>query len=103
MRKTHHRDAGARLARGGHHQHAVVVGRDRRLALAGLLAGLAGRLKVADIAGLVGCGADYLGFRSALCAAGERRAPLDERAFAAVRAALRGATARTVINTREVY
>ncbi|MBK6659791.1 MAG: hypothetical protein IPG43_17330 [Proteobacteria bacterium] len=68
-----------------------------------LLAGLAGRLKVADIAGLVGCGADYLGFRSALCAAGERRAPLDERAFAAVRAALRGATARTVINTREVY
>lgn len=56
-----------------------------------LLVGLAGKLQCDDIARLVPLGADYLGFRSALCAAGERRAGLDIRAFAAVRAALPGA------------
>ena len=67
-----------------------------------LLAGLAGRLQVADIARLHDCGADYLGFRSALCAAGERRAGLDAQAFAEVRAALSVAMVPISINTNEV-
>ena len=68
----------------------------------GLLAGLAGKLRVADIAMLAPCGADYLGFRSALCAAGERRAGIDERAFATVRAALAASAASHLFNTDEV-
>ncbi len=67
-----------------------------------LLAGLAGKLRVTDIATLVSCGADYLGFRSALCAAGERRADIDEQAFATVRAALHGLALSHSINTNEV-
>lgn len=54
----------------------------------GLLCGLAGRLDVSDIPGLIDCGADYLGFRSALCAAGSREQHLDAAAFARVRRAL---------------
>jgi dihydroneopterin aldolase len=68
----------------------------------GLLAGLAGKLRTADIAALARCGADYLGFRSALCTAGERRASLDESAFAVVRAALHGLAPFNSINTSEV-
>ena len=68
----------------------------------GLLAGLAGKLRVEDIATLIPCGADYLGFRSALCAAGERRAGLDAQAFATVRAAVHGHASRISINTSEV-
>ncbi|MCC6706864.1 MAG: hypothetical protein IT492_04790 [Gammaproteobacteria bacterium] len=67
-----------------------------------LLVGLAGRLKREDIARLAPCGADYLGFRSALCAAGERRASLDALAFAAVRAALNRAQVRNTNNASEV-
>lgn len=67
-----------------------------------LLAGLAGRLRREDIARLAPHGADYLGFRSALCAAGERRATLDVQAFAAVRAALNGARERYGNNLSEV-
>lgn len=54
----------------------------------GLLCGLAGRLEVSDIPALIDCGADYLGFRSALCAAGSREQHLDAAAFAHVRSAL---------------
>lgn len=43
----------------------------------GLLCGLAGRLAVADVPVLKTLGADYLGFRSALCADAERVAALD--------------------------
>lgn len=68
----------------------------------GLLAGLAGKLRVEDVATLIPCGADYLGFRSALCAAGERRGGLDTQAFATVRAALDGHASRISINTSEV-
>lgn len=67
-----------------------------------LLAGLAGKLRATDIAGLAICGADYLGFRSALCAAGERRGNIDAQALATVRAALDGCAASHPINTSEV-
>ena len=68
----------------------------------GLLAGLAGRLQREDIASLRSCGADYLGFRSALCAAGERRAALDPEAFHDLRSALSAAPASTSNHTSEV-
>ncbi len=68
----------------------------------GLLAGLAGKLRVADIATLASCGADYLGFRSALCEAGERRAGIDERAFSTVRAALASCARSHSFKTDEV-
>lgn len=60
----------------------------------GLLCGLAGRLTLEDVPRLRTLGADYLGFRGALCAAGRREAGLDPHALARVRAALpRGARA----------
>lgn len=46
----------------------------------GLLCGLAGKLRLAEIEGLLPLGADYLGFRSALCAAGNRVAAVTEPA-----------------------
>ena len=52
-----------------------------------LVSGLAGSLRLADIAGLLPLGADYLGFRSALCAGG-RTGGLDAAVLRAVRAAL---------------
>jgi dihydroneopterin aldolase len=56
-----------------------------------LVSGLAGSLRLADIAGLMPLGADYLGFRSALCAGG-RGGWLDPASLQAVRRALeRGA------------
>jgi len=42
-----------------------------------LLCGLAGRLAAADVPVLKTLGADYLGFRSALCADAERVATLN--------------------------
>ncbi len=53
-----------------------------------LLCGLAGRLRLADIGTLDTIGADYLGFRGALCGAEDRRGRLSAQAFDAVRAAL---------------
>lgn len=53
----------------------------------GLLCGLAGKLQIADIPPLLGVGADYLGFRSALCS-GDRRTGLDRGAVMRVRNAL---------------
>jgi (5-formylfuran-3-yl)methyl phosphate synthase len=58
---------------------------------AGLLTGLAGSLRLADVGPLAGLGPDYLGFRGALCGGGERTAGLDAAAFAEVRAALAAA------------
>jgi uncharacterized protein (UPF0264 family) len=60
----------------------VDLARSRRL-----VSGLAGSLRLADIAGLTPLGADYLGFRSALCAGG-RGGLVDPAALRAVRMAL---------------
>lgn len=59
---------------------------------AGLLTGLAGSLRLADVAPLAALGPDYLGFRGALCAEG-RTGALDPARLRAVRAALRPAAA----------
>jgi uncharacterized protein (UPF0264 family) len=53
----------------------------------GLVSGLAGSLRVADIAPLGRLRPDYLGFRGALCG-GDRTAGLDPGAMAAVRRAV---------------
>ncbi|MEP9353220.1 (5-formylfuran-3-yl)methyl phosphate synthase [Xanthobacter sp. KR7-65] len=53
----------------------------------GLLTGLAGSLRLADIAPLAALGPDYLGFRGALCAQG-RTGALDPARLAGVREAL---------------
>ena len=58
----------------------------------GLLTGLAGSLRLEDVAPLAALGPDYLGFRGALCAEG-RTGALDPTRLAAVRAALRPAAA----------
>ena len=52
---------------------------------AGLLVGLAGSLRIADIAPLAGLAPDYLGFRGALCGAVGRTGQLDPSALRAVR------------------
>ncbi|MGE0212995.1 MAG: (5-formylfuran-3-yl)methyl phosphate synthase [Parvibaculaceae bacterium] len=53
---------------------------------AGLLAGLAGSLEAPDVARLLPLGPDILGFRGALCGAGDRRFALDADRVAAIRA-----------------
>ena len=57
-----------------------------------LLCGLAGRLTLADVTSLASTGADYLGFRGALCAERARNATISAAAVAAVRDALRDAS-----------
>ena len=59
----------------------------------GLLTGLAGRLQLGDVPLLLSTGADYLGFRSALCDGGDRKSSLSRAAIVQVRAAVHGATA----------
>ncbi|TSJ62189.1 hypothetical protein FO470_11545 [Starkeya sp. 3C] len=54
----------------------------------GLITGLAGSLRIDDIPGLIGVGADYLGFRGALCAGG-RSGTLDPLRLGQVSARLR--------------
>ena len=54
----------------------------------GLMTGLAGSLRVADIAPLAALGPDLLGFRGALCQPGGRAAPLSAERVRAVRKAL---------------
>ena len=51
----------------------------------GLLCGLAGSLKMVDIAGLLPLQADYLGFRGGLCRQGCRTAALDEQQILQIR------------------
>lgn len=62
----------------------VDAGRER-----GLLTGLAGRLQLTDIPVVVSAGADYMGFRSALCRHGQRIEGCSGAAIAAVRGAMR--------------
>ena len=50
----------------------------------GLLCGLAGKLALADVMPLRALGADYLGFRSALCAAQARTAAVEQTAVRAL-------------------
>jgi len=52
----------------------------------GLMAGLAGSLEPPDIPRLLPLAPDYLGFRGALCHAGDRTAGIDPAAFRLVRA-----------------
>lgn len=59
---------------------------------AGGYAGLAGALRVDDIASMAATGADLLGFRSALCA-GARTGTLDAAAFSRVRVQVAAASA----------
>ncbi|MBM3395623.1 MAG: hypothetical protein FJY37_13515 [Betaproteobacteria bacterium] len=66
-------------------QLALFVRRVRNL---GMLCGLAGRLRLADVAPLLALRPDYLGFRGALCHAGSRTSGLDPQALAAVRSAV---------------
>lgn len=68
----------------GLEQLCEFVDRARRL---DLLTGLAGSLTLADVARLLPLGADYLGFRGALCRNG-RGGQIDAAALAALRAAL---------------
>ena len=57
----------------------------------GLFAGLAGSLRLAHIAQLLAFNPDLLGFRGALCRAGDRRGVLDRACVKAVRDAIPGA------------
>lgn len=54
----------------------------------GLLCGLAGKLRLADIEPLRALNPDYLGFRGALCQAGTRTGSLDWQALRQVREAI---------------
>ncbi len=69
-----------------HHQPLPVlrrfVGRAQNL---GLMTGLAGSLKITDVAPLLALAPDYLGFRSALCAGRRRGGCISAAAFRAVR------------------
>nr|WP_196242350.1 (5-formylfuran-3-yl)methyl phosphate synthase [Azospirillum oleiclasticum] len=56
----------------------------------GLLTGFAGSLTLADIPALLPLRPDYLGFRGALCAGGDRGGVLDTAALGAVRSAIPG-------------
>ncbi len=55
----------------------------------GMLTGLAGRLQINDIPAVLSAGADYIGFRSALCHRGRRAARCSPAAIAQVRDAMR--------------
>jgi uncharacterized protein (UPF0264 family) len=58
----------------------------------GLMIGLAGSLRIEDIAPLAAIGPDLLGFRGALCQPGGRAAPLSTKRVGAVREALNEAS-----------
>ncbi|AWB08991.1 hypothetical protein A6A40_28790 (plasmid) [Azospirillum humicireducens] len=60
----------------------------------GLLTGLAGSLRAADIPALSALSPDYLGFRGALCG-GERTAGIDPQAAARIAAAMTGSSGAT--------
>ncbi len=53
---------------------------------AGLSAGVSGSLEAPDVPRLVALDADFLGFRSALCGAGDRQSGIDRDAVSAIRA-----------------
>jgi uncharacterized protein (UPF0264 family) len=54
----------------------------------GLVCGLAGSLRLSDIADLLPLHADYLGFRGALCQQLQRTAELDPKAITTIKHAL---------------
>ncbi len=69
----------------------VLVDFVQRARALGLLCGLAGSLRLRDIAPLQAVQADYLGFRSALCGDAPRTATLQPQALAAVAQAMASA------------
>jgi dihydroneopterin aldolase len=75
-------------SQGGLRRHVGDAGLGRfvgRAAMHGLLSGLAGSLTPADLPPLLALGPDFLAFRGALCAGGDRLAELDPDAVARVR------------------
>jgi dihydroneopterin aldolase len=75
-------------SRGSLRRHVADAGLGRfvgRAAMHGLLSGLAGSLTLDDLAPVLALGPDFLAFRAALCAGGDRRAELDPAAVARVR------------------
>jgi dihydroneopterin aldolase len=60
----------------------------------GLIAGLAGSLEAPDVPRLLPLAPDLLGFRSALCRAGDRRSELDSQAIAIIRGLIPAQNAR---------
>lgn len=68
---------------------------------AGLLAGLAGSLRVTDIPDLLKLDADILGFRGALCAAHRRESAMDVEAVHAVRTAIPDMTSRGASSAKQ--
>ncbi len=84
MLDTAGKSAGGLLQHKTLNEVAHFIDNARRL---GLLTGLAGSLCLADIPLLLPLRPDYLGFRTALCAGGNRGGVLDSAALAAVRAA----------------
>jgi uncharacterized protein (UPF0264 family) len=77
------------------HLSGTEIARFLRLARrAGLIAGLAGSLRPADIAPLAALGPDVLGFRGAACAGAVREAALDLEALAELRRLVSGAAGR---------
>jgi uncharacterized protein (UPF0264 family) len=73
----------------------------RQVRASGLLAGLAGSLRVSDIPHLLDLDADILGFRGALCAAHDRQGALDPAAVHAVRHALSSMTMPDASNVKQ--
>jgi uncharacterized protein (UPF0264 family) len=67
----------------------------------GLLTGLAGSLRREDIKPLLATGADYLGFRTALCSSQWRTAEIDPVAVAAIRAQLPRSPIRFPLDVRQ--
>jgi len=66
----------------------------------GLFAGLAGSLRLNHVAELLVLQPDLLGFRGALCRAGERTGALDFEALMAVRGAIPGAPVPEVLQQK---
>ncbi|MGQ9366477.1 (5-formylfuran-3-yl)methyl phosphate synthase [Azospirillum sp. ST 5-10] len=77
-----------------HLDAAALAGFVARARGLGLMAGLAGSLRVGDVAGLAAAGPDYLGFRGALCGDG-RAGALDPARLAAVRRAVQASSRAT--------
>lgn len=81
----------------GHQSMAVLGDFVHSCRRVGLRSGLAGSLRIEDIDALLPLAPDYLGFRGALCANGERGAGLDAARLRLVRAAM-PRTAATALN-----
>lgn len=80
-----------------HMTHPELIAFTRQCHDLGLLSGLAGSLRLTDIAPLLPVAPDYLGFRTALCARGERRCALDRLAVSRVRSAIPAVAATSIV------